>query len=653
MAGNTTDNLNLLKGIENAYFDYKLYLNDNWDKLDKSIGELLERDNNIYIGEKVIENATHFDLITDAINSAQLEEKSVFFPKGRYNLDQPLNISNLSIDIIFEEGAVIAGDVKISDSSNITFTNLTIEGSLTLDSIENCKFINAKIDGNTVITAQQGKSNTSNYFVNSIFNSNDKGLDFNCSDPLSTGDPVPVNTFINRNTFFNCQIKGGNFGLHAKIPDNIMYAEISDNMFMSCKMEITNLVGGNSSIYLGRKTKAFHFVNQNTNGHNAIDVSNSDGLHILMGGILGGEIIGFDKFMVYKPTSSTSISFERIGNNINNMRKLKAFNGEVPKWEKFNVEVENIYTDLETTGNGCLKINSPNNSSYPTLERTFTTDDHMNQAINVIARVKMSSTKYLADGALILTNGFGGDSVTVPLTPDDEWKVVTARIEATADRDVVVKLSPNNSYSSSVNTLFVDWIVITLGDSVQLSSIPPEEHHYGDLEHHGKLLVYGDMHTKGPIHIDDELSINGEITGTFNLTNGNLSVLRVQDSQNTDGVFIKIGNEIVDSADASTFKLFKLGVEGDKNNQILKLYSIDGQKNSSTYTEFPGEEILYIAKDAILYRGNEIHHNGNSGGSGNIRPQNPQTGRMFYDTNLKQPIWFDGNVWRDANKNQV
>lgn len=40
-------------------------------------------------------------------------------------------------------------------------------------------------------------------------------------------------------------------------------------------------------------------------------------------------------------------------------------------------------------------------------------------------------------------------------------------------------------------------------------------------------------------------------------------------------------------------------------------------------------------------------------GDSTKRPTSPLVGKMFYDTTLSKPIWFDGTVWKDATGTKV
>lgn len=40
-------------------------------------------------------------------------------------------------------------------------------------------------------------------------------------------------------------------------------------------------------------------------------------------------------------------------------------------------------------------------------------------------------------------------------------------------------------------------------------------------------------------------------------------------------------------------------------------------------------------------------------GSSNERPIEALVGKMFYDTTLSKPIWFNGSVWKDAMGTEV
>lgn len=42
-----------------------------------------------------------------------------------------------------------------------------------------------------------------------------------------------------------------------------------------------------------------------------------------------------------------------------------------------------------------------------------------------------------------------------------------------------------------------------------------------------------------------------------------------------------------------------------------------------------------------------------SSGTSSERPIEPLVGKMFYDTTLNKPIWFNGSVWKDAIGTEV
>lgn len=646
---NVTKFLRLLKGVDGAYFDYKQYLNDNWDKVDENVKIIYDRDNNVYVGELTLETKDDYSAIMAALQKATLEKKTLVFPNGIYRVPN-LDITSFNVDVVFEKGTVIVGNVKIYNISDVSFTNLKIEGNLTLESIENCKFINAEVQGNTLIGTSGKGHNKSNYFINSKFNSPNRAVEFYCTNQLAESSNAYLE--VSYNTFTNCQITGSSNGIYSNILENVTNAEISHNLFVNCKTDATNLsIDTNSAIYLGRNTKAFHFIEQRASGYNSVDAEKSGGLHVFTGGLLNGEIKGTDKFLIYKPAVSNTVSFDKMGNNINNMRKMKVFKNEVPKWTKFNVDVENASNIVDITGDTCLKIISPDNASFPTLERTFRANDHLNQPINVIARVRVIPNKYSTDAALILTNGVSSNTVTVPIKPDNKWKIVAAKIENTTNKDIVVKLSPNNSYIKSDNTLYVDWIIITLGDFAQFSSIPTEEHHYRDLEHYGNFTVYGDSKVEGNLSVGGNLALTGNIMNDMTIKNGNLSLMKDSSMENNK-TSINIGNETINSANSSVFKFFRINIEGTDNNQSLKIYSVTGQKSGNNYIETV-EEMLKISHDSITFKDQELYNDNNFGGAGFQRPENPKIGRMFYDISLRQPIWFDGFDWRDADKNKV
>lgn len=673
-----TSFLELLKGEENDYFDYNLYLNNNWEKIDSALNILYNRDNSIYADEAgAVGNALYkrvsvsagnqiitwwsdslfrsqakdnYTSILNAINNANTANKSFILPKGRYYISKELVLSQLNIDFVFEKGTVLIGNVTIKNVNNIAFKNLTIEGNLTLESVKSCKFLNTSVTGKTKFgVSTRGNESTLNSFINCSFtNTLDKSFEFFCNEDSTTNN-TSLTMIVSKNTFLNCSFNGLTYGIYADILDSVVNSEISHNLFINSKSESIN----GTSIYLGKNTKAFNFVEQSAKGINSINLENSNGNHIFSGGMLDGQIYGFDKFLIYKPAISDDVSFEKLGNNINNMRKMKVFDNEVPKWINYNVLVSNDHSTLGFTGDGCLKISNSASSSFPTLERVFTASDHLNQPVNVIARVKATlSNNGNSDAALILTNGDSNDTTTIPIETDGSWRIITAKLESTTDKEVTVKLCPNNSYANSANNLFVDWIVIALGDFAQYNSIPGEEHHYENLDHYGDFNIHGNSSVTGNMDIAGNFSVNGEVNGDVNIKDGNLSLLKETAINQSAEVSFDLGASNSSSVnDLSTFK-YRFKVEGNQENQIVKVYAVNRKVNIGGDTEIL-EEILELSNETITYKGNEIHHDSNSSGLGSVRPENPKPGREFFDTILQKPIWFTGLMWVDANGNEV
>lgn len=65
---------------------------------------------------------------------------------------------------------------------------------------------------------------------------------------------------------------------------------------------------------------------------------------------------------------------------------------------------------------------------------------------------------------------------------------------------------------------------------------------------------------------------------------------------------------------------------------------------SETYMSDKVTSVEDILKNTVLKPEN---------GSSSQRPASPLIGKMFYDTTLSKPIWFDGTVWKDATGTEV
>lgn len=65
---------------------------------------------------------------------------------------------------------------------------------------------------------------------------------------------------------------------------------------------------------------------------------------------------------------------------------------------------------------------------------------------------------------------------------------------------------------------------------------------------------------------------------------------------------------------------------------------------SETYMSDKVTNIENIIKEYVLKP---------DGGPSSDRPANALIGKMFYDTTLNKPIWFDGSIWKDANGTKV
>lgn len=661
--------LELLKGEENDFFEYNLYLNDNWDKIDRSIQLLNERDTNVYLNDfNVAGDALYtkpdktlwadslfrlpatdnYDSFISAIRESQLKKSSLYVSAGKYFISKEIHISNINTDFVFEKGATIIGNVRISDLKNVTFKDLSIKGDLYIDSIENCKFLNLNVTGNTYFGITMADRNCKfNYFINCNFTSGDNvGFKFYCENLVKNNSKQKIE--VSDNTFINCSITGLKYGIYAEVNNYVENAEISHNLFLNCR--VTSTDKDSTAILLGRYSEAFHFIQQKAKGYYSMNVSSSNGRHIFSGGILDGIINDLNKFLIYKPSNNNGVNLDQIGNNINETRKMKVYNNVVPNWDLLNVKVTNDNTTKGFTGDDCLKIITSDVLSFSTLERVFKVSEHLNQPLNVVARVKVNSTTNtkLADGAIILTNDVNENTVTMPIKPDNSWSIVSAKIDQTMDKNITVKFTPNNSYTNNNNELFIDWIIIALGESVQYSSVPPEEHHYKNLDHYGDLSVIGNLTTKD-LKVDRDLYIDGKVFGDLEIENGNVYLLKQTEFNNSADVQFDIGSKNPDSVKKlSTFK-YKIKVEGNQDNQVLKIYAVTRQSDDSEKLE----EILKLSKENIFYKDKELHHDNNALGAGSDRPENPKIGRQFYDTYLKQPIWFDGLVWRDANKNKV
>lgn len=641
---NTDFNLKLLKGEENDYFDYVRYLNENWDKIDESVSLLYFRENGIYVTEKPYNVSTtstdNYDAIMGAINAANTLKKVLKFPKGEYKVSKELVINQANIDMLFEKGTIITGNVKLTNLKNSVFSNLTVNGNLTIDSVESCKFLNITVTGKTNFgTSIRGKDSTLNHFTNCVLKNE---LNMFCEETVQPLDPK-VKMKVTNNTFINCSIVGTNFGIYSNVSTNVINSSIAHNIFMSSTVRST--ASNSTAVYLGKDSYSFQFIEQVIEGTNSIDISTSLGKHTFSGGSLIGNVIGSDKFLSYKPSISDNASFEKIGNNINHTRKMKVFKGEVPKWTRDGVNVSNDTLTTGFTGNECLKITSTNIASFTKLQRTFSVSDHLNQPINVIARIKATSVANTAPAAIMLIDGKNDKELT--LETDNQWKIVTLKIENNENRDVNLILTPNNSFDINVSSLYIDWIIVALGDFVQFSSVPSEEHHYSNLEHFGNFAINGNA-SVDELTIKKDSTFLGTIVGDFDIRNGDLSVLKNTLTTNSSDSSFDIGALNPNSVnDLSTFK-YRFKVVGNHEGQILKIYAINRSRLNGADIESP-QEIFEISEKSASYKGKKIVVQE----VGSTRPQNPDLGMQFFDTTINKPIWYSGTEWVDAMGTQV